>query len=216
MSCIMQLILKYKLKDKVLFEKKTKIDATCVFEGRNRMASRSELYNVKLGFGSYIGRETVLENTDIGKFSCVGPRVRNISGEHPLTYVSMHPAFYSNRKQAGFSFTEKNIYDEFRYADQQDKKSVVVGNDVWIAADVRIIDGVKIGDGAAILAGAVVTKDVPSYAIVGGVPGKVLKYRFEESQIEYLQKLKWWNKDLEWIESHARFFHDLNVLMEQI
>ena len=70
---------------------------------------------------------------------------------------------------------------------------VQIGNDVWIGARATILDGVKIGDGAVIAAGAVVTKDVPSYAIVGGVPAKVIKYRFDENRIKELLVEQWWN-----------------------
>ncbi len=68
-----------------------------------------------------------------------------------------------------------------------------VGNDVWIGQDVVIKGGVKIGDGAVIGARSVVTRDVPPYAVVAGVPAKVIKYRFEQEKIDFLEKLQWWN-----------------------
>ena len=70
-----------------------------------------------------------------------------------------------------------------------------IGNDVWIGLNATILDGVTIGDGAIVAAGAVVTKDVPPYAVVAGVPAKIIKYRFTESQIDFLLKFRWWEKD---------------------
>lgn len=70
---------------------------------------------------------------------------------------------------------------------------IEIGNDVWIGDNVTIKNGVKIGDGAVIGACALVTKDIPPYAIVGGVPAKIIKYRFEEKIINELLELKWWN-----------------------
>ncbi|WP_416370947.1 CatB-related O-acetyltransferase [Vibrio cholerae] len=70
---------------------------------------------------------------------------------------------------------------------------MVIGNDVWIGQNVSLKAGIKIADGAVIAANAVVTKDVPPYAVVGGIPAKVIKYRFSESEICQLLELKWWN-----------------------
>ena len=78
---------------------------------------------------------------------------------------------------------------------------IIIGNDVWIGAHATIMGGVKIGNGAVIGAGAVVAKDVPPYAIVLGNPARVIKYRFDEATIEWLQKLRWWNWTPEKIKS---------------
>ena len=73
--------------------------------------------------------------------------------------------------------------------------------------------GCDIHDGAVVAAGAIVTKDVPPYAIVGGVPAKIIKYRFEEKTIKKLLELKWWEKDQEWIKRHAEDFADVEKLL---
>ena len=84
-----------------------------------------------------------------------------------------------------------------------------IGNDVWIGEDVKILGGVTIGDGALVAAGAVVIRDVPPYTIVGGVPAKVIKSRFEPSQVEFLLKFQWWNKDEDWIKNNVEKFQDI-------
>lgn len=74
------------------------------------------------------------------------------------------------------------------------------------------IGGITIGDGAVVMAGAVVTKDVPPYAIVGGVPAKVIKYRYDEDTVRFLLSFKWWNKDIEWLRKHWDLLCDVEKL----
>ena len=85
-------------------------------------------------------------------------------------------------------------------------ESVVIGNDVWIGADAIILPGVRIGDGAVIAAGAVVTKDVECYEVVGGNPARHIKYRFEQSTIDKLMKLQWWNWDEKKLRENIELF----------
>ena len=95
-------------------------------------------------------------------------------------------------------------------------KNVSIQNDVWIGAGALLMDGVTIGNGAIVAARSVVTKDVPPYAIVGGTPAKLIRYRFDEDEIEFLEELQWWNKDLSWIEKHVGLFHDVQKFMKAI
>ena len=92
------------------------------------------------------------------------------------------------------------------------KGDTVIGNDVWINSNVTIISGVTIGDGAVVLAGAVVTRNVPPYSIVAGVPAKVIKYRFSQTDIEWLLKTKWWEHDINWIRDNWRKFNNIEKL----
>ena len=91
-----------------------------------------------------------------------------------------------------------------------------IGNDVWIATHVIIKDGITIGDGAIIGAGAVVVKDVPPYAVVGGVPAKVIKYRFEQSIINKLLVLQWWNASDEKLKNSVSYFQSEYVTIEML
>lgn len=129
-------------------------------------------------------------NGTIGKFCSIGKRVILGHGEHPTNYLSTSPYFYLTCMN--WQKDKNRLHDEF----VTDKiKPIHIGNDVWIGDGVFIKNGVTVGDGAIIGARAVVTKDVPPYAIVVGTPARVLRYRFDEKTIEKLLKLKWWDLD---------------------
>ena len=132
-------------------------------------------------------------NTSIGAFCSIGPRVVLGHGKHPKDYLSTSPYFYFN--ELGYKNPEQVSHQEF-----WDITPIEIGNDVWIGDGVFVKNGVKIGDGAIIGARAVVTKDVPPYAIVVGTPAKILRYRFDEETIKTLLELKWWELDDEIIK----------------
>ena len=118
--------------------------------------------NVSMGKYSFCGMNTFIDMTDIGAFTSIG-RNCSIGGyEHPYTNITTAPAIYRS------ILKENNYYDDLA-------EKIQIGSDVWIGNNVCIMGGVKIGHGAVIGAGAVVTHDVPNYAIVVGVPAKILK-----------------------------------------
>lgn len=164
--------------------------------------------NSIIGDFSYISDNSVILETSIGKFCSIGPNVRTAPGKHPTkTIVSTHPAIYSNPTYCKKNFSKVDHHNPFR--------KVTIGNDVWIAANVIINDGITIGDGAVIAANSVVTKNILPYSIVGGVPAKHIKFRFETNEINFLVDLKWWDKELEWIEENSIYLLDIKVLMDK-
>lgn len=130
----------------------------------------------------------------IGKFCSIacGAKFLFTSGNHSLKSLSTYtfPIFFDE-----WGLDVKNIRDAW-----DNKGDIVIGNDVWIGYEAVIMSGVKIGDGAIIGTRAVVTKDVPPYAIVGGVPAKLIRRRFDDETIEKLLALRWWNWDDEKIK----------------
>lgn len=87
-------------------------------------------------------------------------------------------------------------------------------NSEWIGDDVTFVGGVKVGNGAVVGAGALVTKDVPPYAIVGGIPAKVIRYRFTPEQIEFLISNNWWDKPNEWLRSNVGLFGSIEKYID--
>jgi len=178
----------------------------CTFGRYNSIQNNVKLREVALGDFSYIANNSSIIKTDIGKFCSIGSNCNIVLGQHPTkNFVSTHPAFFSTSKKHQFSFVDKDLYEEY--------KKVQIGNDVWIGSNVIILDGIKIGNGAIVATGSVVVKDVEAYSIVGGVPSKIIRYRFEKDKIIFLEELKWWNKDLEWIKSNINNFSDINLLL---
>jgi acetyltransferase-like isoleucine patch superfamily enzyme len=185
------------------------------FEGKNIIYKKVTLSNCKIGFASYVGPRSVLINTELGRYCSIGPDVKTVIGSHPTkNFVSTCPAFYSLQKQNGFSFTNEQLFEEFIYIDPKDRISIKIGNDVWIGAHVLILEGTSIGDGAIIATGAVVSKNVEPYSIVGGVPAKLIRNRFNDQDIEFLKKFKWWNKDFEWIKSNYYKFKNIELFIK--
>ena len=186
------------------------------FEGDNYIGAKTVIRNSYLGKMTYVSNNCDIFGAEIGRFVSIGPNFKIIYGNHPTDkFVSTHPAFYVKQRPAGRCYVNENKFAEIRYWDEQKGILAKIGNDVWIATDVRFLSGVSIGDGAVICAGAVVTKDVPPYAIVGGVPARIIKYRFPKETIEFLNSFHWWDKEEEWLVNHANEFEDINRFMEK-
>lgn len=141
------------------------------------------------GINSYVDRSDCTiwndKDTKIGKYCSIAIGVSIGAFKHPLDLLSTNPIVYDNNK----------------YLLDKGNKGVTIGNDVWIGAKAIILPDITIGDGAVVGANAVVTKDVPPYAIVVGVPAKIIKYRFDKEIIDQLLNLKWWDYPEEFIKT---------------
>lgn len=180
------------------------------FEGNNRVGKFS-FVTANVGRCSYIGDNVVIMSGCIGRYTSISSNVRVINGKHPIktSFVSTSPVFYAKQTPLGISFVEEQLFEEYAYIDKDKKTQILIGNDCWIGYGVSIIGGVTIGDGAVVLANATVTKDVPPYSIVGGVPAKVIGYRFDAATIEKMLTIKWWEKEENWIKERIHCFSNV-------
>lgn len=174
----------------------------------------------KIGHGSKIRAFCIIENSIIGinadidrgtsiHFATIGNYCSISSGcfigmpSHPLTYFSSSSRFFDIEK--GYKKEDKTssfYFDPYL--------ETVIGNDVWIGNGVKIKSGVKIGDGAVVGAGAVVTKDIPPYSIVAGVPARTIRMRFSPKTINYLENNAWWNKNEKAIK------RDMSIIQKRV
>lgn len=134
------------------------------------------------------------KNVIIGKYCSLANGVCIGVGNHPYKVLTTHPFTYLDN--------DIQLYGNMPVAESNRLKrpepaKTIIGNDVWIGHNAVVIGGVTVGDGAVIGAGAVVTKDVPPYAIVGGVPAKIIKYRFPQEIIDQLLEIRWWDLPFE-------------------
>ena len=148
----------------------------------------------KIGAYSYLshGCKVADARTTIGKYCSIGVDVVLGTSRHPTDWLSTSPIQYIKGFKGFPAGVAPMMPNQHAF---ESTLPVVMGNDVWIGMRSIIMDGVKIGDGAVIGAGAVVTKDVPPYAIVVGVPAKLIRYRFDTKTIDRLLATKWWNED---------------------
>lgn len=147
------------------------------------MLNKYAQYNI--GVGTY-GKPNILnygEMLSIGKYCSIAPSVTILlGGNHRVDWVSTYP----------FNIMQKEFVDIKGHPSS--KGPLVIENDVWIGAKSLILSGLTIGNGAVVASGSVVIKDVPPYGIVGGNPAKLIKMRFSDEDIAFLQRLSWWDK----------------------
>lgn len=127
----------------------------------------------------------------IGRYTSIAAGVRVMGNKHPLERVSTSPAFYKNGPLMRTYQTDMGVQTTFQRFDET-IQAVTIGNDVWIGENVTLAHGVTIGNGAVVAANAVVTKDVEPYSVVGGVPARKIKDRFNHAVIAQLEELQWW------------------------
>lgn len=168
----------------------------------------SKMLCSSIGAFSYLNPGSWLVHTKIGKFCSIGHNCYIGLPSHSLSMLSTSPIFTESNNGTGFLWTKEDLVEPY--------KKTYIGNDVWIGEHVLIKGGITVGNGAVIGAGAVVTKDVPPYAIVGGVPAKIIRYRFNQEIVECLEKLSWWEFSEEQIKHHIGLFQKENIELSEL
>ena len=179
------------------------VDKYSKVSSKAKVYGKTRIFNSVIGDYSYVGRNTKVVYAEIGKFCSIAGGSIIGMGVHTLDCLSTSPIFTEKNNATGTSWTDSLKVYPF--------KRVKIGNDVWIGARVMVMGGVSIGDGAVIGAGAIVTKDVPPYAIVVGVPAKVIRYRFSPEIIERLLNIKWWSISEERIKNNIHLFQSDSI-----
>ena len=166
---------------------------------------------VESSFGDYsycAGNNSIFYST-IGKFCSIASDVRINPGNHPMERVIQHHCTY-RRRQYGFSATDDESFFDWRRKDH-----CTLGNDVWIGHGVTIMPGVSVATGAVVGSGAVVTKDIPPYAVAVGVPARIIRKRFENSTIDKLLTIAWWDWPREKMESSFHLLNDIEEFLKR-
>lgn len=132
-----------------------------------------------IGSYTYIGRNTHITKTKIGRYCSIANNVSIGQGEHPIDKISTSAKFYDNPWEI------------------LTKTDCTIESDVWIGVDAIVLRGVKVGVGAVIAANTVVTKDVPPYGVMVGAPARLIRYRFNEEQRSLILESRWWEKSRE-------------------
>ena len=185
-----------------------------VKKGRQvKIYSGCHIVDTVIGDFTYCSYDSKINKANIGKFCSIASRVTIGAAEHPWDWTSTSPVF-ENVKNSGSCF-------KFAKEELPPLKVTNIGHDVWIGEGAMIKQGVTIGNGAVIGAMAMVTKDVPPYAIVVGVPAGIIRYRFDESIISALEESKWWDysddklKEIsKYIKTPRKFIEAINTIID--
>ncbi len=153
----------------------------------------------KVGAYSFVSAGTVVDNTSIGRFCCISDHCCIGLPVHDPHLLSMSPVFTVKNNAAKTSWVEHDLRDF-------ESPPVTIGHDVWVGTHAIIMGGLTIGDGAFVAAGAVVTNDVPPYAIVGGVPARLIKYRFTPETISLIRQTAWWDQPESFLKENRDMF----------
>lgn len=180
----------------------------------------------KIGRYTY-GYESLLSDyplaSYIGRYTSINYTAR-IWNNHPMDCITTHPFLdyplfyrweeYQSRQNYAYKYGKYFDNAAFEISPLRNNREVIIGNDVWIGANVILLPGIKIGDGAIVASGAVVTKDVDAYTVVGGVPAKFIKFRFNKEEIDLLEKTKWWDWATEEIEKNIELFYQPKAFLQ--
>lgn len=187
-------ILNIKISPLSLFDENSVIDSRVLI---NRF---SIIRKTKIDKYTYIGPKCSFNNVEIGSYCSISKNINIGFSTHPIEFISTSPIFFSPKNGTGYKWVNLKTFND-------SPNKTYIGNDVWIGANSSIMSGVTIGDGAIIAAHAVVTKDVEPYSIVGGVPAKIIRKRFDDETIMVLLKTKWWQLKDELIRRNVELFN---------
>lgn len=208
---IKRLLLLIYSKIKSIFERSISFSSQVEYSVVSRKAKvwgHCKVFHSTIGDYSYLGANSRLIYTHVGKFCSIAGNCAIGMGSHSIKNISTSPIFTAKKNAVGISWSCENTFEEY--------KAIEIGNDVWIGQRVMIMGGVHIGNGAVIGAGAIVTKDIPPYAIAVGVPAKVINYRFPQEQIDVLLANPWWNFSEEKLRERIELFQNCENIDKQI
>lgn len=164
-----------------------------------------KILDSSIGRYTYIGPSSLVLGSEVGAFCSISWNVEIGLANHTLALLSTSPIFTEVNNGTGHSWIDKDV------ACPEREKLTKIGHDVWIGTGAKVMRGVTIGDGAVIAAGAIVTKDVAPYAIVGGIPARFIKFRFPSEQIVQIRDLKWWDWPEEKLKEYITIFQTTKV-----
>ena len=198
------------------FEKLNRIDEN-VEVHPSAYIRQSKLYgNIKVAEGVKLYKVEISGNVEIGRYTSLwGPGIFVLSGINSIkigNFCSIArnltiQEFYHDHKKLTTYFIGRNIFGNNIKSEIISKGSVEIGHDVWIGVNTTIMSGVKVGNGAVIGAGSIVTKNIPAFAIVGGNPAKIIKYRFNKERIDEIENMKWWDWSIDTIKDNKALFN---------
>jgi len=174
-----------------------------ILQEKVRIDRNSLIYHSHVGRLTYTGMNTVVMHAQIGQFCAISWGVTVGPGEHDYHRVTSHDFLYNPTYQLTENTTAAP-YDRY-------SRPCILGNDVWLGANVTVLRGCTIGDGAVIGANATVTSDIPPYAIAVGSPARVIRYRFDADTVCRLQALRWWDLPLDTIAKHIAVFQSDDI-----